>query len=408
MGHARLEWPVYAPDERAAVQAVLGSGKVNYWTGEQVKAFEKEFAVWTNCRHAVAVANGTVALDLALHGLGIGAINGGSRSDEVVVTPRTFIASASCIVNAGAKPVFADVDGESGNITAESIGSVLSANTRALIVVHLAGWPCDMQPIMALASARNLRVIEDCAQAHGAVYNGRSVGSIGDVGAWSFCQDKIMSTGGEGGMVTTQNQIVWERMWRYKDHGKCLSETRKQSKSVRYRWLHGQFGTNWRMMEMQAAIGRLQLKKMQQWTAIRQRNAFAIREALEPFAGPMGCVRAPIPNLETSVHAYYKFYCYIRSENLQDGWSRDRIIEDLRAQGVKASQGVCPEVYLEAAFSKAGLQPEEPLPVARLLGESSIMFLVDPTIQMDEVTHTCRAVQSTFGRACRENGQWAA
>ncbi len=235
------------------------------------------------------MANGTLALDVALKALGVG------PGDEAVVTPRTFIASISCVVNAGAVPVFADVEADSGNVSARTIAAVLSPRTKAVICVYLAGWPCDMGPIMALASERGFKVIEDCAQAHGARYKGRPVGSIGHVGAWSFCQDKIMTTGGEGGMVTTNHEALWRTMWAYKDHGKSYEAVYERQHPPGFRWLHESFGTNWRMLGMQAAIGRIQLRRMADWTAKRQANAQRLSQALTIFQA-MGVLFA-YPNL---------------------------------------------------------------------------------------------------------------
>src|SRR6185312_3202169 len=244
-------WPSFTQEEADAVRDIILSNKVNYWTGEQCRQLEQEFADWSECRYAVAVSNGTVALDLALRAIDVGA------GDEVIVTSRTFLASASSIVNVGAVPVFADVSRDSQDITAESIAAVLTPRTRAIICVHLAGWPCDMDPIMALASQHGLKVVEDCAQAHGARYKGRSVGSIGHVAAWSFCQDKIMTTGGEGGMVTTQDPAVWRRVWAFKDHGKNWDAVYARHHPTGFRWLHESLGTNGRMLEAQAVIGRI-------------------------------------------------------------------------------------------------------------------------------------------------------
>lgn len=381
-------WPSFSEDEVEAVSRVLRSGRVNYWTGEECRAFEREFASWAGTDHAIALANGTVALDLALYGFGVG------PGDEVVVTPRTFLASVSCVVNAGATPVFADVDPDSGNITAETIAAVLTPRTKAVIPVHLAGWPCDMDPIMALAERHGFHVIEDCAQAHGARYKGRPVGSIGHIGAWSFCQDKIMTTGGEGGMVTTDDHALWSRMWSFKDHGKSWDAVHERAHPPGFRWLHESFGTNWRLTEMQAAIGRIQLGRMGTWTAARTANAEAIRTAIAPFAGDGGPIRVPaLPNAEAgrndgSRHAWYKFYAYVRPENLAPGWSRDRIVEAINARGVPCYQGSCSEVYLEKAFEGTGWRPAEPLPAARSLGETSLMFLVHPTLTEAEIART--------------------
>lgn len=373
------------------MQRVLLSNKVNYWTGNECREFEKEFAAWCGTRYAVALANGTVALDVALKGLGIG------PGDEVVVTPRTFVASVSCVVNAGAKPVFADVDVDSGNLTAETIAKVLSPRTKAVICVHLAGWPCDMDPIMVLAAQHGFKVIEDCAQAHGARYKGRSVGSIGHVGAWSFCQDKIMTTGGEGGMVTTDDEALWRKMWSYKDHGKSYAAVYERGHALGFRWLHESFGTNWRMLEMQAVIGRLQLKKMPEWRALRESNALAIWEVCREFPA------LRVPQLPADVtHAHYKCYVYVDPAHLKDGWGRDRIVDEINKQGVPCFHGSCSEVYLEKAFVDAGLQPNQPLPVARTLGETSIMFLVHPTLRKQDVDATRLAVRSVMRMASKE------
>lgn len=397
-------WPSFSEEEVEAVSRVLRSGKVNYWTGEETSTFEREFAQWAGSRHAVALANGTVALDLALHGLGIG------PGDEVVVTPRTFLASVSCVVNAGATPVFADVDRDSGNITAETIAAVLTPRTRAVIPVHLAGWPCDMDPIMELAQRHGFKVIEDCAQAHGARYKGRSVGSIGHVGAWSFCQDKIITTGGEGGMVTTDDHELWSRMWSFKDHGKSWEAVYERQHPPGFRWLHESFGTNWRMIEMQAVIGRIQLARMAQWTDAREANAEAVRKALAPFAGEDGIVRVPTLSGmagmgNDSRHACYKFYAYVRPDRLGKGWSRDRIVAEIVEQGVPCYQGSCSEVYLEHAFDGTPWRPSRPLPAARELGETSLMFLVHPTLRPVDLQKTAEAVGKVLKAAQGGDGR---
>ncbi|MBF4337398.1 DegT/DnrJ/EryC1/StrS family aminotransferase, partial [Vibrio anguillarum] len=271
-------WPSFTQEEADAVSRVLLSNKVNYWTGTECREFEKEFAAWAGCEYAIALGNGTLALDVALKALGVG------EGDEVITTSRTFLASASAIVTAGANPVFADVDLNSQNITAETIAAVVTEKTKAVIVVHLAGMPAEMDVIMALAAERGFYVIEDCAQAHGAKYKGRSVGTIGHIGAWSFCQDKIMTTGGEGGMVTTNDHALWSTMWSYKDHGKSYDAVYNRQHPPGFRWLHESFGTNWRMTEIQGVLGRIQLQRMAEWTAKRQHNGKLIDQAVADLA----------------------------------------------------------------------------------------------------------------------------
>lgn len=382
-------WPSFSAEEQAAVARVLGSNRVNYWTGEEGRSFEREFATWTGTRHAIAVANGTLALDLALKALDIG------PGDEVVVTPRTFIASISTVVNAGAKPVFADVDRDSGNISPATIEAVLTERTRLLLPVHLAGWPADMEGIMAMAQAKGLRVVEDCAQAHGARIGDRSIGAFADVSAWSFCQDKIMTTGGEGGMVTTNDPDLWSAMWSFKDHGKSWDAVYEREHPPGFRWVHESFGTNWRMLEMQSVIGRLQLARMKDWTARRTSIAMRLHDALseQPHA-----VRVPLPG-EGMTHAFYRLYAYVRPEGLKPDWNRDRIVAEVVARSVPLYQGTCSEVYLEKAFDGTGLRPSQRRPVARELGETSLMFLTHPTLTDAEIAKACHVLRAVMAAA---------
>ena len=374
-------WPSFTEEEADAARDVILSNKVNYWTGQETRSFEKEFAEWSGTDYAVALANGTVALDLALKALGIGA------GDEVIVTSRTFLASVSSIVNAGAIPVFADVDLDSQNFSAQTIQAVLTPRTKALICVHLAGWPCDMDPIMALANEYGLKVIEDCAQAHGAHYKGRPVGSIGHIGAWSFCQDKIMTTGGEGGMVTTNDRQLWADMWAYKDHGKSWEAVYEREHAPGFRWLHESFGTNWRMLEVQAVIGRIQLRRMQDWHRARLNNAQSIWKA----ARQLPALRVPVLP-DDAVHAAYKCYVFVRPDCLKSDWSRDRILNEVSARGVPAFAGSCSEVYLEKAFDNTDWRPVQRLVNARELGETSMMFMVHPTLTAQEIALTCKVI----------------
>ncbi len=381
-------WPSFTQEEADAVSRVLLSNKVNYWTGQECREFEKEFAAWCGSQKAIALHNGTVAIDLALVASGVKA------GDEVVVTPRTFLASASSIVSVGAIPVFADVDKDSQNITAETIAKVLTPKTKAIICVHLAGWPCEMTAINELAKLHGLIVIEDCAQAHGASYKGVSVGNLADAAAWSFCQDKIMTTGGEGGMLTTNNLELWYKAWSYKDHGKDWDAVYNRQHPAGFRWLHESFGTNWRMLEMQGVIGRIQLTRMADWHQARKQNATKILAA----CAESNALRVPqVPDYIE--HAWYRAYAFVKPEKLATGWSRDRIMHEINALGVPCYSGSCSEVYLEKAFDNTGWRPQERLPVAKELGETSLMFLVHPTLTEIEIEKTCSAIKSVMAQA---------
>lgn len=381
-------WPVFETDEIEAVSRVLASGRVNYWTGGECVAFEQEFAAACNRSHAISLANGTLALELALMALGIG------PGAEVVVPSRTFIATASCVVACGARPVVADVDGNSGNLTAGTIAAVLTPRTRAVIPVHLAGWPCDMDPILELAASRGLRVVEDCAQAHGATYKDRPVGSFGDCAAFSFCQDKIMTTGGEGGMLVMDDVALWRRAWEYKDHGKSWETTHDREHPPGFRWLHESFGSNFRMTEMQAAIGRRQLAKLPTWLARRRGNADFLAARLGQIRG----LRVPRPGGNVG-HAWYKFYAFIEPDLLRPDWDQTRIIEAIDAAGIPCRSGSCSEIYREKAFSAAGLVPATPLPVAAQLGRTSLMFLVHPTLSTQDMEDTADVVVRVMAEA---------
>ena len=366
-------WPYYDREEIAAVTRVLRSGKVNQWTGTEVNAFEKEYANYLGVKYCVALVNGSVALDVALAVLGIG------KGDEVIVASRTFVASASCVALRGAIPVFADVDPESGNITAESIRKVYTSKVKAVIAVHLAGWPCALDELRNFCDKKGIYLIEDCAQAHGAKYSGKPVGSFGDIACFSFCQDKIITTGGEGGLLATNNKKLWQAAWSLKDHGRDFDVVFGQKGGTGFKWMVNSFGTNYRMTEMQAAIGRIMLRKLDSWVKKRRKLAQILNEN---FA-KMPALRTIIPAKEF-YHSYYKYYVYVKLEKLRTGWSRDKILQELAKNGIFCGSGACSEVYLEKAFKdyrhNLGLLVQKRLPVAKMLGETSMMFQVHPTL----------------------------
>lgn len=380
-------WPSFDEAEVNAVSTVLRSNKVNYWTGHEARDFEKEFAAYIGTDYAIALMNGTVALDVCWQALSL------PPGSEVIVTSRTFLASVSSIVLAGLIPVFADVDADTQNISVKTITSLINANTSAILCVHLAGWPCDMAGIMALAEQHNLKVVEDCAQAHGAAIDGQMIGSFGHMAAWSFCQDKIMTTGGEGGMVTTSDKGLWERAWSFKDHGKSFSAVYEKEHPPGFRWVHESFGTNWRMTEIQATIGRLQVRKMPEWTRIRNQYGQQIQQAAQQ-------VGLYVPQIPTNItHAFYKCYVFVNPSNLKPGWDRDRIIHHINELHVPCFSGSCSEVYREKAFDNTSLRPAERLPVAQQLGDTSLMFLCHPTLTQAEIDKTCDAIKAVMQEA---------
>jgi dTDP-4-amino-4,6-dideoxygalactose transaminase len=382
-------WPYFDDEDLAAVREVLVSGRVNYWTGEEGLRFEDELAAATGTTHAVALANGTVALEIALRALGIG------PGDDVVVPAATFIATASAVVACGARPVVVDLDEHSRCLTAATVEPALTDRTRAIVAVHLGGHPADLEPLLALATRHDLRVVEDCAQAHGARVAGRPVGSIGDIAAWSFCQDKIMTTAGEGGAVTTRDARLWRRCWELKEHGKNWAAVRGRDHGTGFRWVHDGFGTNARMTEVQAAVGRGHLRRLDSWVTGRRANAGVLAAALRD----QPAVRLPCPPLGAE-HAYYRFHLSVRPELLAPGWDRDRIVAAVAAEGVPCSTGGCHEIHRERAFaSVAGAPAAGELPVAAELGRTSLALLVHPTLRPDDLADTAEAVTRVLREA---------
>lgn len=367
-------WPYFPEDVIQTASETLRSGKVNQWTGKEVFSFGDEFATIHGRRYGISLSNGTVALELALRALGIG------PDDEVITTARTFFASASAIVAVGATPILADVAKESGNLTVQTIEAAITSRTRAVIPVHVGGWPCDMKGITALARMHNLFVLEDCAQALGAEVQGRPVGAWGDIGVFSFCQDKHITTGGEGGCLICDDEEIWERAWSYKDHGKSFMKCFSTAHPPGFRWLHDSWGSNYRMTEMQAAMGR---RLMSRWASPWLLTRRKIGQSLEAHLSKLPALEVPIPPVDT-LHSYYRLYVKVKEQALASGWSRDRIMNAISAEGVPCLSGSCCEVYREKAFSTlplpSSVRSHARLPGCAALAETSLSFLVHPTI----------------------------
>jgi dTDP-4-amino-4,6-dideoxygalactose transaminase len=377
-------WPTYSQDEIAAVVETLSSGYVNQWTGHRVRAFERAFAQMHEMPHAVALANGSLALEAILRAHGIG------PADEVIVTPRSFIASASCVNVVGAKPVFADIEIDTEMVTPATARPLIGPRTKAIIVVHLNGRPADMVGFLELGRQYGIFIFEDCAQAHGARIDGRLVGSFGDASAFSFCQDKIMTTGGEGGMALFRDDAAWKRAWAYKDHGKRYDAVFNTDRAHGFRWLHESFGSNWRLTELQAAIGLVQLSKLLGWRAARTAIARQLAETLGKYrsvhitALPRG-----------HEHAYYRFEFRLNPEWLKPGWTRDRVMTALWCEGIPSLVGACPEIYLEAAYAQY-LPEFQRLPNAAYLGQVSLALPVAPTYDHDFLNDCRAAINKVF------------
>jgi dTDP-4-amino-4,6-dideoxygalactose transaminase len=381
-----MKYPYYDKASIEKVKKILFSGDVNYWTGKENIQFENEFSNYIGNKYSIAVSNGSVALEIALRSLNL------KSNDEILVTPRSFIVSASCVLNVGLKPVFADVD-DNGNLSIDGILKAFNKNIKVIILVHLNGLSCDLDPILAFAKKNKIYLIEDCSQAHGSTYKGRKVGSFGHISTWSFCQDKIISTGGEGGMISTNNKKLWSKLWSLKDHGKSYKSVFYKKHKTGFKWLHDDFGSNYRMTEMQAAIGRHQLKSLD--IQIKKRNLIAslYLNKLKDYYEKYDILKKPNFTCETDIfrygkksnkfsrHAFYRLNLFINKNKI----NQLKLIEQLNKKKINCGVGSCPEIYREKIFKKLNFYPKKRLLNAKLLGETSIMFPINPYRSLSEI-----------------------
>lgn len=391
------DYPYYPPELIKRVNKILKSGKVNYWTGNEGLSFEKEFSRYVGNKYSIAVSNGSVALEIALKALSL------KKNDEIIVTPRSFIISASCVLNLGLKPVFSDVD-LNGNLCLNGIKKSYTKKVKAIILVHLNGLPCDMDPIINFAKKNKIKIIEDCSQAHGAIYKNEPVGSFGDISTWSFCQDKIISTGGEGGMISTNNKQVWKKCWSLKDHGKNYYSVFYKKHKLGFRWLHDENGTNYRMTEMQAVIGRYQLKNLN--AQIRKRNQIAkkVLNSLKLFWSKYRLISKPNfecgscikknfkKDCKNCVHAFYRLNFYAKLKR------NDKLLllKYMQKKNINCNEGPCPEIYKEKIFKRLKIYPSKKLTNAVELGNKSIAYHINPFTKLEKLERDIKNLKNIF------------
>ena len=281
----------------------------------------------------------------------------------------------------------------------KSIEPLINNKTKAISVVHIGGWPADMISICKLAKSYGIPVVEDCAQAHGAkiLHNGefKSVGSFGDISAWSFCQDKIISTAGEGGMITTNDKKKWEFIWSLKDHGKNYNLVNKKDNKIGFRWLHESIGTNLRITEIQSAIGKIQLKNIDKTNKMREKNALYLISRLKKFKS----LRIPIPSNDMK-HAWYRLYVYLKIDFLSSDWSRNRIIHEINLLGYPAFSGSCGEIFREKCFKDYKINQN--LKICKELSDTSLAFLVHPNINQNELEKYGEAICLILEKATKK------
>lgn len=332
-------WPQFADETLNDVLEPLKNGKVNYWTGKKGMEFETKWAQWTGARFAISCTNGTAALHVAVSSLGIG------PGDEVIVPSYSFIASSFSVVQAGAIPVFCDVT-EDHTINPDLIPGLITKRTKAIIVVHLYGVVADMGPVLEIAGKNNLKVIEDCAQCFGGEYKGVKAGVIGDVGCFSFCQSKHFTTGGEGGMVVTNDEnLAWECR-SFRDHGYDVRERMNMlALEEKLPYIHNRVGFNYRMTEIQSIIGINELKRLDSWNLARRFKYAAMYDAA--FANLRGVAKLPVNTAERK-NAYW-WYPVILDTHLLD-IDAPAMIAELHSMSIPCYGIQWPEAYRERAY----------------------------------------------------------
>jgi perosamine synthetase len=376
-------WPVLGPDDLEAMAVVVRSGRLTQLTNPAVAGFEEMLCskLGVPGGHCVATSSGTTAIHTALIALGI------DEGDEVIVPAHTFIASATPVLHQRATPVFADVDEHTFCIDPESVRERITARTKAIVAVHLNGHPADLDSLIEIARPRGIAVIEDAAQAHGAKYRGRMVGTIGDAGCFSFWEDKIITTGGEGGAIIASDDALVDRMRRIRHHGE--GPTNVGGERAYY---HLDLGYNYRMTAIQAATGLVQLHKLDEYLIARRRNAAYLSERLDE-----------LPHIDPpfvagyAVHSYYKYICRLRPES---GIDIARFVAAVAAEGLPISRRYPTPLPQQPVFRNLGLSGA-PCPVADRLADELFTLLIHPTASIEEMDDYTRAIMKVLGALAR-------
>jgi dTDP-4-amino-4,6-dideoxygalactose transaminase len=391
---------VYNQKQINLVSEILEKNKTNYWTGDHGGLFEREFSKYHGVKYSVCVSNGSVALEIALKALNL------KKTAAVIVTPRSFIISASCVLNLGLRTIFADID-QNGNLSIEGIKKVYNKSVKAIIVVHLNGLPCDMDPILKFVKKNKLFLIEDCSQAHGAIYKNKKVGSYGNISTWSFCQDKIISTGGEGGMISTNSKKLWSKCWSLKDHGKNFKSIFYKKHKTGFKWLHDNLGSNYRMTEMQSIIGRCQLKSLDKQIIKRTQIAYLYIDGLKDFWTKYNllqkpnfiCSTCPLKNQANKKcnfcrNVFYRLNLFINSKKIK----QLKLINEFNKKKIACGVGSCPEIYREKIFKKLKAYPKKRLANAKLLGETSIVFPINPYRSLSDIKIEINSIKNIINK----------
>lgn len=355
------KWPSYSLKEANDVKQAIIKSNLNYWTGKETLKFEKKFSNFFGLKYALAISNASTGLDIAIKALNI------QKNDEVIVSPKSYYSSVSCIIKNKAKPIFIDVNLNSHCFDENKIEEKITNKTKLILCVHLGGFPCNMKKIKKIAKKYNLFILEDCSQAHGAMIGNKFVGTFGDISVWSFCNDKIISTG-EGGVISSNKKKLFKKIWSLKENGRDYDAVYSKKHKFGYKWIHNHLGYNYRMTEMQAILGLNQLNKLNKNISIRN---YFYQQIIKNYENFEAVKFQKIPKSYTN--SFYRLYAIVNLNFIKSEWDRDRLIKYLNKIGIDCNVGSCSELYKEKGIKKY-FKNNHILPNAEILSKNSIAF----------------------------------
>ena len=362
-------WPKFTDKEINLVKKILKSGKINQWTGNYNKLFSNAFKKSVRQKYAIPICNGSLALDLAVRSLNL------KPFSQILVTSRSFVATAKCITNNHHHPIFLDESSEYSGICLKDLKKKFNKKVKAIICAHIGGYPNKIDEIKSFAKEKNIFLIEDCSQSHGGNYKNKPLGSFSDISVWSFCQDKIISTGGEGGMITTNNKKIYEYCNQFKDHGKNFNKMNNKKYKYSFKYLHDFNGTNLRLTEIQCAMGLIQLSNLKKNLITRRKFVKELLLVLQNYK-----YIKIMPYSKINDCSWYRLYFTINFKKIKK--TREEVLALLNSNRITSNSGTCCELYKEKIFKNFKTTEKK---YCNYLAKNSIALVIHPFLNKKEI-----------------------